>query len=75
MGLSSSLRPRVFEGIPQTRHAHHSCIVKAIPLTLVRNSGGGPQDILEVGDSYLSTFDRTQRYNFPIEGHFILPEP
>ena len=42
-----------------------SCIVGAIPLMFVRNCGGGPQDILEVGDSYLSTFGRTQRSNFP----------
>jgi hypothetical protein len=31
----------------------------------VRNCGGGPQDILEVGDSYLSISDRTQRSKFP----------
>ena len=31
----------------------------------MRNFGGGPQDILELGDSYLSTFGKTQRSNFP----------
>jgi hypothetical protein len=31
----------------------------------VRNCGGGPQDILEVGDSCLSISDRTQGSNFP----------
>jgi len=37
----------------------------------VRNCCGGPQDILEVGDSYLFTSDRTQRSNFPVTSSYL----